>query len=163
MTNATRNIYVLEGPKVLKTIILIIAFILFIASLFYTSLLKIAVLFPLFLFGLPLVTIQFHRMTITSSELIVEKYGLVRLVNMKSVFPINEMGSVEFARGTPAAHAYGYQTIFRSYGYGPRSRAEKLILHLKNGEQKFINRIGSRRDFLSLCEFLEKTVLEESS
>lgn len=158
MTDATRNNYVLEGPKVLKTITLVLASILFIVSLFYMSLLKVAILFPLFFFGLPLVTIQFHRMTITSSELIVEKYGLVRLVNTKSVYLINEMENIEFARGTPVPHAYVYQTIFRSYGYGPRSRADKLILHFRNGEQKFINRVGSRRDFLSLCEFLDKRV-----
>ncbi len=156
MIDSLKDTYTLEGSKVFKRMILVLAGLILLASLVYVTLLKVAVLIPIFVSGVFLVTIQFHRMTITRDKLIVEKTGLVKWLSMMDVYQLMEIESIQYSKGTPMSHVIVNQTILRSYGHGPRSKADKLILNLKNGEKKFINRMGRKHDFLSLCEVLDQ-------
>ena len=158
MIEQTNDSFSLHGPKVFKRIILILAVLLLVVSLFYATLLKLAVLFPVFVSGVFLVTIQFHRISINRNELIVEKYGLISWLNLTNIYHLSSIENIEYTKGTPVARVIVNQSILRSSGHGPRSQADRLILNFKDGKQKFINRISSRKEFLSLCEFLHQKI-----
>ena len=148
-----KNKIILKGNDILRWIFISVSLILLIISLLNIKDLKILVIIPIIISLCVLFLIQFPKLTIDENGVVFEKKGLIRILDLKERYNFNEIDSYDYKKGDGTISLINKLLIYRNAGFGPRTKPDRMILNLKNGKIKIIQKINSKERF---NEFIDK-------
>ena len=113
---------------------------------------------PFMISLLILIFIEYPQITLDQHRITIEKKGLVKTLSLKDTYRFKDIKNVRYIAGHSLPEAFFILLFYRKGMFGPRTKADRIILDLKNGRTKIINRINSREKFIGLAQKLKEEV-----
>lgn len=148
---------VVRGYYKLRLVIVFLSVILFLAAIYWmmSGVFYLAIPFLVgALFGL--IYIQFPSIQLTANSIILKKTGLVKNFNVSESFLLEDIEELIYIEGDKLSTVIRKTFFYKSNGFGPQISADHLYFKLKDGKEKMILRIGSKKDFQAFAETLEE-------
>ena len=157
-SNAHHPIFEVKSINLIKYLFLAIAFGLIGVAALYRKQLDIAIILPLFLALVILLSIRFTRICVYSFGIVKEKKSLIPFLSSQNQIDLNTIRSVRFKEGQKSAQIILIQLFYRFQGQGERSKPDQIIIDQKNGQKRVINRFGTRKEFQELFSVVKQGV-----
>lgn len=153
-----QNTHLIKGRRYLKFFLLFIAVGLLVCSALFYNTLQIGIILPVFIAVLILLSISFPSMTLQEEGILIERQSLFRFLCSSEIIAYKTIKSIELEKGEDTIASAKTHWFYRENGFGPRSRGDRVILFLNDGNIRIIQRMGHKEHYYTFIETLKKKI-----
>lgn len=159
LNDQQRPLHVLKGRNHLRyflliIIVLVITFFIYSAiTIGYIMILPVLVVLPGILF------IKFPYLYVYEGYFTIEERGLFKKYNHSESFKYEDIKEINYIKGHMKWSLLIILSLMGKAAQGGFSKPDRIIFTLKNGEFKFLFRLGSKQDFEYTANMLKNKTL----
>lgn len=153
-----QDTHLIRGRKNLKYFLFALAFSLIVCSAVFYGKLQTGVVLPVFIALLIILSISFPSMNLLEKGILIERKSLFKFLCTKEVIDYCTIEKIELEKGQKTKEVIKNHWFYRAKGLGPRTTGDRVILYLKDGNIRIIQRMGSKENYYDFIEKLKSKI-----